>query len=146
MKKTVGFLLAAVLLGTACNQPNNTSQIPAPTEPVAPEEQPAKPVVYFTRDISPEGLVKIYDKINQNIEGKVAIKLHTGEPHGPNILPRPMVKALLEHIPNSRLVETNTLYAGGRDTTEKHRETLKINGWTEFADVDILDEEPFCYR
>lgn len=141
MKKTVGFLLAAVLLGTACNQPNNTSQIPAPTEPVTPEEQPAKPVVYFTRDISPEGLVKIYDKINQNIEGKVAIKLHTGEPHGPNILPRPMVKALLEHIPNSRLVETNTLYAGGRDTTEKHRETLKINGWTEFADVDILDEE-----
>ena len=63
-----------------------------------------KDVVYFTRDISPEGLVKIYDKISKNIDGKVAIKFHTGEPHGPNILPVPMVKALWEHIPNSRLV------------------------------------------
>ncbi|MBQ8032468.1 MAG: DUF362 domain-containing protein [Elusimicrobiaceae bacterium] len=99
-----------------------------------------KPVVYFTRDISPEGLVKIYDKISQHIDGKVAIKLHTGEPHGPNILPRPMVKKLQEHIPNSTLVETNTLYAGGRDTTAKHRQTLKTNGWT-FSTVDILDED-----
>ena len=99
-----------------------------------------KPVVYFTRDISPEGLVKIYDKISQHIDGKVAIKLHTGEPHGPNILPRPMVKKLQEHIPNSTLVETNTLYTGGRDTTAKHRQTLKTNGWT-FSTVDILDED-----
>lgn len=99
-----------------------------------------KPIVYFTRDISPEGLIKIYDKISQHIDGKVAIKLHTGEPHGPNILPRPMVKKLQEHIPNSTLVETNTLYAGGRDTTAKHRQTLKTNGWT-FSTVDILDED-----
>ncbi len=99
-----------------------------------------KPVVYFTRNISPEGLVKIYDKISQHIDGKVAIKLHTGEPHGPNILPRSMVKKLQEHIPNSTLVETNTLYVGGRDTTQKHRETLKTNGWT-FSTVDILDED-----
>ena len=99
-----------------------------------------KPVVYFTKDISPEGLVKIYDKISQNIDGKVAIKFHTGEPHGPNILPVPMVKALWEHIPNSTLVETNVFYTSPRQTTKGHRETLKTNGWT-FTEVDILDEE-----
>lgn len=102
--------------------------------------QGTKATVYFTRDISPEGLVKIYDKINQDITGKVAIKLHTGEPHGPNILPRPMVKALWEHIPNATLVETNVLYASPRQTTEGHRETLKTNGWT-FTTVDIMDED-----
>ena len=95
--------------------------------------------VYFTRDISPAGLLKVYQKVNQDIKGKVAIKWHSGEPHGPNIIPVPMVKALQESIPNSNLVETNTLYEGGRDTTEKHRETLKINGWT-FCPVDIMDE------
>lgn len=99
-----------------------------------------KPKVFFTKDISPEGLVKIYKKINGNIDGKVAIKWHSGEPHGPNIIPRDMVKALQQSIPNSTLVETNTLYRGGRDTTEKHRETLKINGW-DFCDVDIMDED-----
>ena len=49
-------------------------------------------VVYFTRDLSSEGLKKIYEKINENIDGKIAIKLHTGEPHGPNIIPREWVK------------------------------------------------------
>ena len=108
---------------------------------LAAEEQSAPPVakVYFTKDISPEGLLKIYQKVNADIQGKVAIKWHSGEPHGPNIIPVPMVKALQQSIPNSNLVETNTLYEGGRDTTEKHRETLKINGWT-FCPVDIMDE------
>ena len=95
--------------------------------------------VYFTKDISPVGLLKIYRRVNQDICGKVAIKWHSGEPHGPNIIPVPMVKALQGSIPNSTLVETNTLYEGGRDTTEKHRETLKTNGWT-FCPVDIMDE------
>lgn len=95
--------------------------------------------VYFTRDISPEGLLKVYNKVKQDIRGKVAIKWHSGEPNGPNIIPVPMVKALQAFIPNSNLVETNTLYEGGRDTTEKHRKTLEINGWT-FCKVDIMDE------
>lgn len=99
-----------------------------------------KSTVYFTKDISPEGLLKIYEKIKQNITGKVAIKWHSGEPHGPNILPRDMVKALQENIPNSNLVETNTLYAGARQNTKDHRETLKTNGW-DFCTVDIMDED-----
>lgn len=96
--------------------------------------------VYFTKDISEKGLLKLYQKINKNILGKVAIKWHSGEPHGPNIIPRDMVKALQESIPNSSLVETNTYYAGARRTTEQHRETLKTNGW-DFCPVDIMDAE-----
>jgi uncharacterized Fe-S center protein len=61
--------------------------------------------------------------------GEVAIKLHAGEPHGPNILPCDMVRALQKSIPNSALVETNTLCSGKRYTTKDHRETIKINGW-----------------
>ncbi len=96
--------------------------------------------VYFTHDISPEGLLKLYNKVNSNIKGKVAIKWHSGEPNGPNILPIPMVKAMVENVPNSTLVETNVYYSSPRQTTEGHRETLKINGWT-FSPVDIMDEE-----
>lgn len=97
-------------------------------------------IVYFTRDLSPEGLQKVYEKINGSIGGKVAVKLHTGEKNGPNIIPRDWVKALLEKdIPGAAIVETNTYYVGDRYTTEQHRETLKVNGW-DFAPVDIMDE------
>lgn len=98
-------------------------------------------IVYFTRDLSSTGLQKIYERVSQPITGKVAIKLHTGEPHGPNIIPREWVKDLIaNHLPNSHIVETNAYYEGDRYTTRQHRETLKINGWN-FAPVDILDEE-----
>lgn len=99
-----------------------------------------KALVFFTNDISAGGLLKIYSKINREIAGKTGIKLHTGEPNGPNILPRGMVKALQQQIPNSNLVETNTLYKGKRYTTADHRETIKINGW-DFCPVDIMDED-----
>lgn len=96
--------------------------------------------VFFTDDISANGLLKIYSRVNREIAGKTAIKLHTGEPHGPNILPRDMVKALQQQIPHSSLVETNTLYKGKRFTTADHRETIKINGW-DFCPVDIMDAD-----
>ncbi len=96
-------------------------------------------VVYFTRDLSPEGLKKIYDRVSKGIEGKVAIKLHTGEAEGPNIIPRPWVKSLYEEkLPEATIVETNTYYEGSRYTTEAHRKTLEVNGWT-FCPVDITD-------
>ena len=95
--------------------------------------------VYFTKHIDAAHLIQLYDKINEGIYGKIAVKLHTGEKHGPNILPRDMVKEFMAHIPDSTIVETNTPYAGDRYTTEGHRETLKVNGWT-FCPVDIMDE------
>ena len=96
--------------------------------------------VYFTKTIDAEHLIKLYKLINENIFGKVAIKLHTGEKHGPNILPRDMVRDFQAQVPNSKIVECNTLYEGDRYTTEGHRDTLKVNGWT-FCDVDIMDED-----
>ena len=102
----------------------------------------AESVVYFTRDLSAAGLLKIYDRISSVLGGKVAVKLHTGEPNGPNIIPRPWVKELLEKkLKDATIVETNAYYEGGRYTTEEHRKTLEINGWTAFTTVDILDEE-----
>lgn len=98
-------------------------------------------IVYFTRDLSAEGLKKIYSLVSGQMVGKIAIKVHTGEKNGPNILPRPWVKALIEEkIPDGVIVETNTYYEGDRFTTEDHRETLKDNGWT-FCPMDILDED-----
>ena len=105
------------------------------------ERSGAESVVYFTRDLSAAGLLKIYDRVKGSLGGKVAVKLHTGEPHGPNIIPRPWVKKLLtDKLPEATVIETNTYYGGGRDTTEKHRETLKTNGWADFTTVDITDE------
>ena len=98
-------------------------------------------IVYFTRDLSPEGLKKAYERVNANIGGKVAVKLHTGEQNGPNIIPSAWVKDFLAaELPEATIVETNTYYVGDRYTTELHRKTLEVNGWT-FCPVDILDEE-----
>ena len=97
-------------------------------------------IVYFTRDLSAAGLRKVYAKVSANITGKTAIKLHTGEKNGPNIIPRAWVKELIEHeLKDAVIVETNSYYDGDRYTTEQHRDTLKVNGWT-FAPVDIMDE------
>ena len=79
-------------------------------------------------------------QITEEKSGQTAIKLHTGERHGPNILPRDMVKAFQAQVPDSTIVETNTLYQGDRYTTQEHRKTLEINGWT-FCPVDIMDAE-----
>ena len=96
--------------------------------------------VYFTRKIDAANLIKIYKMVNENIFGKVGIKLHTGEKNGPNILPRDMVQKFQAQIPNSNIIETNTMYLGDRYTTEGHKETLRVNGWT-FCPVDIMDED-----
>ena len=98
-------------------------------------------IVYFTRDLSAAGLRKLYSRVNGMIHGKVAIKLHTGEKYGPNIIPHEWVEELgKKDLPDATIIETNTFYEGDRDTTEKHLETLKVNGWT-FCPVDITDAE-----
>lgn len=98
-------------------------------------------VVYFTANLSAEGLLRIFDKVGAHLTGKVGIKLHTGEKDGPNIIPRPWVKKLVgERLSSAAIVETNTYYEGDRYTTPQHRETLAVNGWT-FCPVDILDED-----
>ncbi len=98
-------------------------------------------IVYFTRNLSPEGLIKAYEQVSANIDGRTGVKLHTGEQNGPNIIPSAWVKALMQKdLPEANIIETNTYYTGDRYTTEQHRKTLKVNGWT-FCPVDIIDEE-----
>ena len=83
-------------------------------------------VVFFTRDLSAEGLEKIYDRISGVLEGKIAVKLHTGEPHGPNIIPRSWVKALMaDKMQDAAIVETNTYYDGDRSSSGKGRQVVR---------------------
>ena len=97
--------------------------------------------MYFTRELSANGLIKAYEQVSGNIEGKVGVKLHTGEQHGPNIIPREWVKELMaKDLPDANIIETNTYYEGDRYTTELHRKTLEVNGWN-FCHVDIMDDE-----
>ena len=96
--------------------------------------------VYFSNDISPKSLINLYSKINEGITGKVAIKLHSGEPHGPNLLPIDLIKSLQAMIPNSTILECNVAYGGPRYNTDSHIQTLKTNGFN-FCPVDIMDAD-----
>ena len=132
----------AVGASAPAQEPPPRAPASPPPEPKGdePASSPAASKVFFTKELTAAGLVGIYSRIKNPVTGKVAIKLHTGEPNGPNILPRDMVRALQGEIPNSNLVETNTFYQGKRTTTADHRETLAINGW-DFCPVDIMDED-----
>jgi hypothetical protein len=124
---------SAIVLGTVavCDFKGIGSVVAAPEN---------RSQVFFTKDISVNGLLKIYSKINQGVTGKIGIKLHSGEPHGPNLLPIELSKGLQQHIPNSTIVECNVLYPSPRKTTKEHLETLKINGF-DFCPVDIMDTD-----
>lgn len=99
-----------------------------------------KSKVYFTKEITPENIVKIYEALEKPLEGKVAVKLHSGEKGNQNYIRPEMVKEIVKHV-NGTVVECNTAYEGARDTTEKHKELMKEHGWTEYFDVDIMDAE-----
>lgn len=99
-----------------------------------------KAKVFFTDDISPQGLIKVYDQIKSNLTGNIAIKLHTGEVHGPNLLPIDLIKNLQANIPNSTIVECNVLYSSPRQNTDTHRQVIETNGFT-FCPVDIMDAD-----
>ncbi len=99
-----------------------------------------KSKVYFTKDISKESLVKIYDALEITLPGKVAVKLHSGERGNRNYLKPEFVEKLVEHV-GGTVVECNTAYNGARNTTEKHLELMEEHGWSKNFDVDILDSE-----
>ena len=103
-------------------------------------DSPGQARVFFTDDISVSGLLKIYDRINKNIGGRTGIKLHTGEPNGPNLLPIELIKGLQAQVPQSAIVECNVLYGSPRQNTQGHLETLKTNGF-DFCPVDIMDAD-----
>ena len=101
---------------------------------------PAAPTVFFTSDISPEGLVKVYEALGVKPEGRVAVKISTGESEQSNHLRPDFIKDLV-HTVGGTLVECNTAYGGNRSTTEAHRKAIAERGFEKVAPVDILDAE-----
>ncbi len=102
--------------------------------------EPQASVVYMTTDISAEGLVKIYNALGATPQGKVAVKISTGEPGGNNYLKPELIKDLVATV-NGTIVECNTAYAGRRNTSEEHWKTVKEHGFLDIAPFDLLDEE-----
>lgn len=94
--------------------------------------------VYFTKDISPEGLIKLYNKLDIKLDGKVAVKLHSGEDGNQNYVKPEFVKPLIDYV-NGTVVECNTAYDGARNTTEKHQKLMNDHGWSKYFNVDIMD-------
>lgn len=99
-----------------------------------------KSKVYFSKTITPEKVLELYKLINTPLSGKVAVKVHSGEPGNQNFLRPDFWKPLIDHV-GGTVVECNTAYEGTRNTTEKHVKTMKDHGWTDNFPVDIMDAE-----
>ncbi len=99
-----------------------------------------KAKIYFTKEITPESVVRLYDTLGVKLNGKVAVKLHSGEEGNQNYLRPEFVKNIVKHV-NGTVVECNTAYDGARNTTEKHEKLMESHGWSKYFDVDIMDSE-----
>ena len=96
--------------------------------------------VYFTKEITPDSLVKIYDKLGIELKGNVAVKLHSGEKGNKNYLKPEFVKPLVDYV-DGTVVECNTAYEGARNTTLKHKELIKEHEWDKYFKFDLMDAE-----
>ena len=98
-----------------------------------------KSTVYFTRDLTPGAMLRLYDALGVQLPGRVAVKLHSGEPGNQNFLRPDFMKPMIDRVEGA-IVECNTAYDGGRNTTKAHKITMERHGWLSAAQVDILDE------
>ena len=99
-----------------------------------------KSKVLFTKNLTGEDLINIYEKLGVKLEGNIAIKLHSGEAGNQNYLRPEFVKPLIEKL-GGTVVECNTAYAGERNTTEKHKKLIEEHGWSKYFKFDLMDEE-----
>ena len=99
-----------------------------------------KAKVYFTREISPENVVRMYEMLGVKLPGKVAVKVHSGEEGNQNYLHPEFMRPMVEEV-DGTIVECNTAYDGARDTTEKHEKLMAAHGWIDYFDVDIMDAD-----
>lgn len=99
-----------------------------------------KAKVYFTREITPENVVKLYETLKKELPGRVAVKVHSGEQGNQNYLKPEFMKPIAEKVKGT-IVECNTAYEGQRNSTEKHKELIEKHGWSKYFDVDIMDAE-----
>lgn len=98
-----------------------------------------KSKVFFIKEITPENLIKIYEEMGVSLKGKIAVKISTGEPGGHNFLNPNLIKDLVQEL-NGTIVECNTAYEGGRNTSKAHWKTIEDHGFKSIAPCDILDE------
>ena len=157
------FILMTVLISfTGCGANNSQNDIPEPatqeintektsekqdnqsselsTEPVSDTTEADASIVYMTKDISPEGLMSIYKALGREASGKVAVKVHMGEPGGNNYLNPDLVKDLVLSV-DGTFVDSNTAYGGLRANTAAHMQAAEDHGFTAYTSVDILDSE-----
>ena len=113
-----------------------TIAVPAPAP--GSSNDPDAPVVYMTTEITPEALVMIYEQLGFEPEGNVAVKMSTGEPPSSNYLRPELIKDLVQSV-DGTIVECNTAYRGSRSSTAAHMQVAIDHGFTEIADVDIMD-------
>ena len=106
----------------------------------AASAEESAPTVYFTADISPEGLQRVYDALNWTPTGKLAVKVSTGEPPASNYLRAELIGPLVQSI-GGTIVECNTAYGGSRASSALHKQVAAEHGFTSFADFDLMDEE-----
>ena len=99
-----------------------------------------KSKVYFTRKISPEKVLEIYEQLGTELKGNVAIKVHSGEAGNQNFLRPPFWKPIIDHVKGT-VVECNTAYNGQRNTSEKHLKIIQKHGWSDYDDFDFLEQE-----
>lgn len=96
--------------------------------------------VYFSKEITPQQVIKLYNEVGSELQGRVAIKLHSGEEGNQNFMKPEFWKPIIETV-GGTVVETNTAYGGARNTTEKHMELMQKHGWAKYFDVDVMDGE-----
>lgn len=96
--------------------------------------------VFFSREITPEAVLRLYEALNKELGGKVAIKLHSGEKGNQNFLKPDFWKPIIDKV-GGTVVECNTAYEGERNTTIKHKKLVKEHGWLEYFDFDLMDAE-----
>ena len=99
-----------------------------------------KSKVYFSKTITPEKVLELYNLVEKPLPGKVAIKVHSGEPGNQNFLKPNFWKPVIDHV-NGVVTECNTAYDGKRNTTEKHIATIAAHGWSRYFNFDLLDAE-----
>ena len=99
-----------------------------------------KPVVYFSKEITPEKVLELLNKTRVTLPGKVAIKVHSGEKGNQNFLKPEFWKPVIDHV-GGTVVECNTAYEGERNTTARHKKLLEYHGWMRYFPVDLLDAQ-----
>ena len=134
MKRIFTIIAVALAVISCGNARSNKNMVSSQVD------DPQAPVVYFTKEISPESLVSIYEALGREAHGRVAVKISTGEAGGENYLKPELISALVKKV-DGTIVECNTAYSGHRHSADMHYKLAEDHGFTKIAKVDIMDAD-----